>query len=98
MRKNQTKKISVSVYVSITHSGLKSEDFSSFIKVLREYWNSKSQLIMSGTEEAMADDERLILMRTDIKQCYNELLKEGKTPKAIAIREMYLKKTQHLFL
>ncbi|MDJ1493332.1 tyrosine-type recombinase/integrase [Cytophagaceae bacterium DM2B3-1] len=91
LRKNQIKKNNPStIYIRITINGLRSGDFSSFIKVLPDEWNSKSQLIMLGTDEAMADNERLLQIRTDIKQCFSELIREGRQPTAITVEERYL--------
>ena len=94
LRKNQThKEKPATVYARITLNGLRSGDFSTFIKVLPEHWNAKLQFITSGTDEALADNERLMLIRADIKDAYKDLLQEKKFPTAVSIKERYLEKT-----
>lgn len=78
------------VYVRLTVNGERSGDFSSFVRTLPGHWDSRAQLVTAGGEEAMADNGRLLSIRVALKECYNEMVREGRHVTAKGVRERFL--------
>ena len=86
----------------LTVNGERAGDFSIFVKARPGNWNSKMQLIAGtpgspaiGTspqaiEETFADNERLLMIRTAIKECVNQMLREGGPLSARSLKARYL--------
>jgi site-specific recombinase XerD len=86
----QAKERPATIYCRITVNGLRSGDFSTFIKVLPQHWERKAQLITSGTEEADQDNERLRQIRTTLKTIFNRLCQERENVTAYLVKEEFL--------
>ncbi len=91
LRLNQQDKLRpATIYTRITVNGLRSGDFSSFIKVLPQHWERKAQVITSGTEEAELDNDRLRQIRISLKSIFNRLCQERENVTAWLVKEEYL--------
>ena len=93
LRLNQTDKTKpAGIYCRITCNGIRAGDFSTFLQVEKRNWDSKRQLIRGAGRQALADYEKLDLIRAAIKEYHNQLDRDGKPVTAAPLKNLYLDK------
>jgi site-specific recombinase XerD len=109
LRKSKRNKLKpATLYCRITIDGKRAPgDFSTFIRIKEEHWQSKAQKIIlpDGATDAEGlsadhDNDTLINIRNTIKEIYNEFIRKGKPVTANLIKLEYLSrgKPSHTFI